>query len=275
MNSVMEQSATQRTLTEQSKTSGVSSQKDRPSISSSPESIATPPSSQQNPSYSEAGQPLSRQSTVSSLMKSSISSFSSDTFGEAGQPLSRQSTASSLVTSSISSFSSDRFEDEGNSENAKLCRILSVVQDIVDQCRICWVNRHTSRPHSTFRCSTRICSGREWQAFKSNIQFPRGIVCYFCFATFGPPFNHALPPSPPGTSQSQSCEYPDVLKELVYIVYQNPALRQKVFEKIGCSEPSNLSMYKRYISKLQQGILGLYGVVCAYLDVRAEEDFLS
>jgi hypothetical protein len=213
-----------------------------------PSFVPTPPSSQPSPSDSEASQI---------------------------QALSRQSTASTLTTTtSISSFSSDVAGDGDDSHN-KLCRILSVVQDIVDRCRICWVNREVSHPHATFRCTTRICSGDNWKTFKSDLQFPRGVVCYFCLAPYGPPFDH--PRAPPGTRQSpEFCDYPDVLKELAYIVYQDRSLREKVFGKLGGSAPSTLYQYKRYITKPRNGgILGTYDVINAYLDVREEEGSLA
>lgn len=186
---------------------------------------------------------------------------------DATSSLSRESTLSS-----ISSFSSEK---NGSDSNAKLCRILEVVEEVVDECRICWVNRTASHPHTTYRCPTKICSGVGWKRFKANLQFPSGKICYFCFAPFGPPFNHRQPP--PGTQRSADlCDYPDVLKELLYILYHNESLRKKVFSKLGHSTPSSLSLYKRYISKMQCiGILGAYNVIDAYLDVREGGELLG
>ena len=136
--------------------------------STQPSFFPTPPCSQPTPSHSEASQTqaLSHQSTVSTLR----------------------------TTSSISSFSSDFSGDGDDNSQDKLCHIMSVAEEIVDRCRICWVNREVSRPHSTFCCATRICSGGNWQTFKSDLQFPRGTVCYFCLAPYGPPFNHSRAP---------------------------------------------------------------------------------
>jgi hypothetical protein len=62
------------------------------------------------------------------------------------------------------------------------------------------------------------------------------------------------------------------LKELVYILYRDVSLREKVFAKLGVTMPSNLYLYKRYITKPRDGrLLGVYRVVDAYLRVREEE----
>jgi len=219
--------------------------------------------------------PPSTQPTPSSFVSTPPSSQPTAPDSEASHSLSRQSTEPTLATTtSLSSFGSD---DNGNDidRGNELCRILSVVQEIADLCRVCWVKREASRPHATFRCATRICSGSDWQTYKADLQFPRGVVCYFCLAPYGPPFNH--PQAPHGTRQSpEFCEYPDVLKELVYILYHDRSLRQKIFGKLGISAPSTLYLYKRYIIRPQNGgILGVYKVIDAYLDVRREEESLA
>jgi hypothetical protein len=62
------------------------------------------------------------------------------------------------------------------------------------------------------------------------------------------------------------------LKEIVYILYRDNSLREKVFAKLGVAAPSNLYLYKRYITKPREGrLLGVYKVVDAYLSVREEE----
>ena len=209
-----------------------------PSAASSSPFIPTPPCSQPNPSHS--------------------------------QPLSRQSTASSFeITSSSSSFN---LNDAGDDGDGQLHRILAVVEEIGYQCRICWVRKEVTRPHSTFRCPTKICSNGDWRSFRSNLQFPPGVICYFCFAPYGPPFNHKK--APPGTKQSADlCEYPDVLKELVYILYQDSSLREKIFASLGVASPPTLDRFKKYITKVQGGgLLGAYKVVSTYLDVRKLEE---
>lgn len=207
--------------------------------------IPTPPCSQPPPSDLESSDPVSRQSTLSTMG----------------------------VTLSSSSLSSNDVAAED--EDSVLHRVLAVAQEATDQCRVCWVSREKSRPHATFRCPTRICSSREWQVFKSDLRFPPGAVCYFCLAPYGPPFNHAR--AAPGVRQSpELCEYPDVLKELVYIIYQDEVLREKVFSTLGVNAPSTLYLYKRYITKEQdEGIFGAYKVVNAYLDVRQAEGLSS
>jgi hypothetical protein len=183
----------------------------------------------------------------------------------ARQSLSRQTTLT--TTASFSSLSSE--DIAGAQNNVKLSRILSVVQEIVSDCRICWVSRTISAPHFTFRCSTRTCSGEDWIKFKSSIRFPPGKVCFYCFAPYSAPFNHAQAPTSRRQSPDQ-CDYPDVLKELTYIIYQDVSLRQRVFAKLGHSMPSNLNEYKRFITKESEGIFGVYEVIFAYIDVREE-----
>jgi hypothetical protein len=152
--------------------------------------------------------------------------------------------------------------------NGKLLRIMTTVEEIADQCRVCWVSREVSHPHSTFRCPAKVCSGSEWKAFKLELKFPRGVVCYFCLATFGPPFNHFR--ASQGTRQSHDmCQYPDAMKELTYILYHDQLLRKKIFSKFGVSPPTTLNDYKQYITKIQVGgIFGVYKVIDTYLDIR-------
>jgi hypothetical protein len=235
--------------------------------------LQPPPSTEFPPSENA---PPSTQPRPSPFVPTPACSQPTPSGSEASQLLSRQSTAPNLTaTTPFSSFSSDDAGNDSGSNNSKLCRILSVVQSITNSCRICWVNREVSRPHSTFHCPTRICSGSEWKTFKSDLQFSRGIVCYFCLALYGPPFNHVR--APLGTRQTPAlCEYPDVLKELAYILFQDQSLREKVFAKLDHPPPSTMSLYKRYIVKPQDGgILGTYNAINAYLDVREEEGLLA
>jgi hypothetical protein len=68
------------------------------------------------------------------------------------------------------------------------------------------------------------------------------------------------------------CEYPDVLKEVAFILYSDKALREKIFAHLGIGPPSTMFLYKRYITKRQSGgILGVYRVIDAYLDIREAE----
>jgi hypothetical protein len=184
----------------------------------------------------------------------------------ARQSLSRETTLT--TTASFSSLGSEDIADVQN--EVKLSRILSVAQEVVLECRICWVRRTRSAPHTTFRCSTRICSGGDWSRFKSNIRFPSGKVCYYCFAPFSAPFSHTRAPANERQSPAL-CDYPDVLKELAYIIYQDMSLRQSVFAKLGHPVPSNLNEYRQFITGRQSGgIFGVYEVIFAYVDVREE-----
>lgn len=199
-------------------------------------------------------QALSRQSTESTILSSSSS------FSAGSQTLSRQSTENVIDVPS-------------SSVDQKLDRILTAVQDITSVCRVCWVHGGKSRPHRTFKCPTKICSSQQWGQFKVNLRFPKNTVCYFCLSPYAPPFNHAQ--HPPGTEKSADlCEYPDVLKELVYILYQDQSLRCKIFAKLGVAPASTLYLYQRFIGKRQQdGIFGAYGVVNAYLELREAGEF--
>jgi hypothetical protein len=59
------------------------------------------------------------------------------------------------------------------------------------------------------------------------------------------------------------------LKELVYILYQEEALREKIFTRLGVAGPSSLPLYQRFIGKKRHGgILGAYEVVHAFLELR-------
>jgi hypothetical protein len=94
-------------------------------------------------------------------------------------------------------------------------------------------------------------------------------------APYGPPFNHAQPL--PGEQRSPNhCDYPDVLKELAYILYARRPLREQIFARLGVATPSTLEVYKKYIAKRQDGgIFGAYNVIHAYLEVREEEALLG
>lgn len=218
---------------------------------------------------------MPRDPTLSSTSsRSSISSFSSDSNENynlkcsVGQPLSRCTTLSS--TPSLSSFSSDS-SDDGNS-NLKLTRILSVTQELNNECRICWVKngKTTSRSHRSYRCFSKI-SRTAWDSFKKGFLFQPGQVCFYCLAPYDYPFNHARPPS--GVPRSATlCDYPDVLKEVVYLLYENQSLRQEIFARLGDTMPPTLQCYQRYISVKKGGTLGAYNVINAYLDIREEGD---
>jgi hypothetical protein len=226
----------------------------------------TPSSTFSISSFSSEGnsRSLSRHPSLSSTP--SISSFSSDSNS---QSLSRYPTLSSTSsTSSISSFSLDGNENQGNGE-LKLTRILSVVREVNNKCRICWVNRTRTSTHPTYRCISPASRKGGWELFKKGLLFEAGQVCFFCLAPYCPPFNHAQPS--PGTPRSHKlCQYRDVLKELVYILYENQPLRQKIFARLGDTMPSSLGRYQQYISEKKGGIFGAYNVINAYLDIRDE-----
>jgi hypothetical protein len=217
----------------------------------------TPPCTQRSVSY-HAVRPVSGQSTES-FDVTSVSSSSSSPFS-----FSSPSPSSVVVSNEI-----------GKEDQDALDRILAAVVDMMDECRICWLDRVVTRPHRTYRCSKKTLSNREWELFKGDLRFPNGVLCYFCLATYGPPFNHVR--APVGVKQTHElCDYPDALKEVVFILYKDISLRQRVFSKLGVTMPSNLYLYKRYITKPSDGgLLGVYKVLDAYLHVREEERLLA
>jgi len=182
---------------------------------------------------------------------------------EGGQPL--QPTDRSLNSTSSSS---SLISDPGDNGDQKLRRILTMVEDWADQCSVCWARRDSLRPHSTWRCPTKLCSTQGWKDFKANLQFTKGTVCYFCLCPYGPPFNHRR--APPNAKQTADyCDHSDVLKQLIYVLYRDKSLRSQVFTKLGVAEPSGMYLYKKFISQKQRGdILGVYLVINAYLELR-------
>jgi hypothetical protein len=95
------------------------------------------------------------------------------------------------------------------------------------------------------------------------------MVCYFCLAPYASPFNHARP-IPKEKPSALLCDYPDVIKELAYLVYRDEALRTKIFSKLGHSIPETVGVYQRYIGKKRGGTFGAYNVLDTYLDLREE-----
>ena len=95
----------------------------------------------------------------------------------------------------------------------------------------------------------------------------RNQQSYCCFTTFDPPFNHAW--AQHGVCQADLCGYSDILKELVYILFQDQSLWEKIFSQLGLPSPDTLSLYKQYIMKAKDGeLIDTYKFVDAYLDAR-------
>ena len=211
-------------------------------------------------------QPKASYHAAMSVSEESIESFDISSSGSCSSPLSFSSPSPSYVAVS---------NEIGKEGQEALERIHKAVLDMMNECRICWVNRVVTRPHATYRCTKKTLAHREWQLFKTDLRFPKGILCFFCLAPYGPPFDHRRPSM--GEKQTpELCDYPDALKELVYIIYQETSLREKVFAQLGVVAPSNLYLYKRFITKLSRGgLLGVYKVVDAYLRVREEEGLLA
>ena len=84
----------------------------------------------------------------------------------------------------------------------------------------------------------------------------------------GPPFNHPAP-TPGERYNGDLCEYPDILKELAFIIYHEATLRAAVFAALGVSTPLTMQSYKFFLRKLRPGgILGLYDVLFTCLHLR-------
>jgi len=95
------------------------------------------------------------------------------------------------------------------------------------------------------------------------------MVCFLCLASYGPPFNHEMP-APGAQYTGGMCEYPDVLKELSYILYQDTTAKNAIFTELGAPVPTTVASYKRFIgNRYKGGLLGLYEVLATYLDLRA------
>jgi hypothetical protein len=151
---------------------------------------------------------------------------------------------------------------------ATLERIASLAGELVGQCRICWVNGKLGRGHFTYRCKTGICSTNEWKTFKAQTTFPSGVVCFLCFGLYGPPFNHEMP-APGSRYKGDLCDYPDVLKELTFILYKKTAIRNAIFARLGHPSPSSTMSYWRFLGRRYAGgLLGVYEVLATYLDLR-------
>jgi hypothetical protein len=148
-----------------------------------------------------------------------------------------------------------------------------MAEEVMELCRICWVRGQATRPHPTYRCQTRLCSGDEWKSYKSQMRFPPGLVCFLCLAPYGPPFNHDKPArGDPYTGEF--CDYPDVLKELSFVLYHDGDIKAAIFTRLGAPIPDTITTYKRFMGKKWRGgLLGLYEVLVAYLDLKEEGAF--
>jgi hypothetical protein len=82
--------------------------------------------------------------------------------------------------------------------------------------------------------------------FKAKATFPPGLACFLCFGTYGPPFDHEVPPT--GSKyKGELCDYPDMLKELAYIIFHSEAHRNVVFARLGHATPTTVVSYWRFI----------------------------
>lgn len=151
-------------------------------------------------------------------------------------------------------------------------RILRLAKELDGQCRVCWVNGKVGRMHYTYRCDSGVCSSSGWKMFKAKATFPPGMACFLCFGMYGPPFNHEVPPT--GSKyKGDLCDYPDILKELSYIIFHSEPHRNIVFARLGHATPPTVVSYWRFIGKRRpSGLLGVYEVLSAYLDLKEAGD---
>lgn len=151
---------------------------------------------------------------------------------------------------------------------ATLQRIAHLAKELDGQCSVCWVNGEVQRAHHPGSCDSRVCTGNGWRSFKAKINFPSGLICPLCLALYGPPFNHRKP-LPGSRYIGEFCDYTDILKKLAYTVYRKQEIRKAIFDKLGHSTPSTVASYRRFVGKKSAGgLLGVYQVLDAYLDLR-------
>jgi hypothetical protein len=184
-----------------------------------------------------------------------------------------QSLSSSQSLTAASSIQSNYFQEH---EIRKIERVLRMVVTMTGVCRVCWVKNEESHTHTTDRCPTRVCSGSSWDTFGSGIQFPGDILCETCLVPHELLYYHKS--TSPGTKKSSSlCDYPHIIKELAYILYQDPIILAKVFERLEVSQPSTPSGYETFLTRRPGGeeTFGIYEVVGAYFEIREEEEYLQ
>ena len=159
-------------------------------------------------------------------------------------------------------------ETSAKDVEATLQRIAYLARELDGQCSVCWVNGEVQRAHHPGSCNSRVCTGNGWRSFKAKIKFPSGLICPLCLALYGPPFNHRKP-LPGARYMGEFCDYADNLKKLAYTVYRKQEIRNAIFDKLGRSTPSTVASYRRFVGKKSaEGLLGVYQVLDAYLDLR-------
>lgn len=132
-------------------------------------------------------------------------------------------------------------------------------------CCICFHKKQVGPKHWTFHCSVGTCASQDFKAFKKNRFQKDASICFFCFAPFGDPWHKSQSEKPSPTD----CRFPDKLKELAYIIYNDQDTRRAVFGRLGRPVPLIIDSYKLYISRrVAGGLLGVYEVLNAYIDVR-------
>ena len=132
------------------------------------------------------------------------------------------------------------------------------------ECRKCWHDHvRSGAQHFTFRCPTKILRSSHWKTFKNAVRFQTSSkICWYCFSPLMPPFSH-----PPNSSigNPKQCQFPDVLKEFCYIIWEDTRTRQEVFDQLEVAMPVDLQGYAGYLIKITpQGQLGLLAVLAAY-----------
>jgi hypothetical protein len=120
--------------------------------------------------------------------------------------------------------------------------ILDLTLEVAGQCPICFFHRTTCQPHWAFRCDSGLCgTAPRWKSFKTFLRLGSS-VCWRCALPFGSPYNHPPPPS--------QCDYPDLLKELAFLVYvDDHNVRDAVFAVLGSTPPATLARYGHWLGQ--------------------------
>jgi hypothetical protein len=141
--------------------------------------------------------------------------------------------------------------------------IYKLGQNIFGNCCICFHRNVIGRPHITFKCAIKTCANEQWKSFKKLIPFPTPLkICVFCFtpSASGNPFH-----------DGSLCKFPDVLKELTWIIFQDKEALRAIFSILRRSVPVSVDGYKRYLGQCSEnGILGVHEVLHAYTVVRGQ-----
>jgi hypothetical protein len=168
----------------------------------------------------------------------------------------------------------NRNDASSNSENLsphdisgeKRNLLFDLAIEVKGQCPICFFHRIQCRPHWAYRCDSGLCgNATRWKTFKAALRLGSS-VCWRCAFPFDPPCDH-----PRGSNQ---CEFPDLLKELAFLVYvDSTQIRDAVFFKLGVSCPSTIGQYAIWLgrtSSVPGSVVNIVEVLAAYWALRKD-----